>query len=546
MSFLRLVTESERPEDNDFRCHRTWFFDGKIPTSDAWQARSERTIQAPQWGGAGEPNRPWLTQVVVNPMWSGERKAAWISESVRQFVDTATATLRACSVAPSHGRRRHLLALPVVGTGHGGGWREAGHIIDELVQSLTDAALRLDVDIALVTHTSDQLAAAQQARCKIAPIGGDEALAGLPPHLRDTAMRLARLSADGKLVLFLGAGVSMGAGLPHWKRLLSLLAEDAGMDAPSLAALRQLDLLDQARIIADRLEERYTCTGEGPPSLPNAVLSHVTADRFSLAHALLANLNATESVTTNYDTLFEDASTAAGHPTAVLPYESSKESGRWLLKMHGCVNHLEDIVLTREDFLRYADRRSALAGIVQALLITRHMLFVGFSLSDENFLRIADQVRKVVRLPDAGGRRVQGEPFGTALLIGSSPLLRDLWQGDITCLSLVPDVTDETALSEDERDLRRREGAAHLEILLDYVVAASNQRVAHVLNDRYDGLLNAAEIGLRDQLLRLRDGATAEMRQLPAWKPVAEMIRSLGGDPDVRLGDGAPGRRDYS
>ena len=65
-------------------------------------------------------------------------------------------------------------------------------------------------------------------------------------------------------------------------------------------------------------------------------------------------------------------------------------------------------VLTRGDYLRYADRRAALAGIVQALLITREMLFVGFSLKDENFFRIADDVRKAV-----GGDGSSARKFGT-------------------------------------------------------------------------------------------------------------------------------------
>lgn len=40
--------------------------------------------------------------------------------------------------------------------------------------------------------------------------------------------------------------------------------------------------------------------------------------------------------------------------------------------------------------MRYSTNRSALSGIVQSLLITRHMLFVGFSLKDDNFHRIID------------------------------------------------------------------------------------------------------------------------------------------------------------
>ena len=52
----------------------------------------------------------------------------------------------------------------------------------------------------------------------------------------------------------------------------------------------------------------------------------------------------------------------------------------WLLKLHGCVTRPEEIVLSRDDYMAYDSSRSALAGIVQAMMLTKHMLFVGFSL----------------------------------------------------------------------------------------------------------------------------------------------------------------------
>ena len=71
----------------------------------------------------------------------------------------------------------------------------------------------------------------------------------------------------------------------------------------------------------------------------------------------------------------------------VLPYEEiqltpkynyqKKSNKKWLLKMHGCVNYPEDIVLTREHYLRYESKRSALQGIMQSLLITKKLLFLG-------------------------------------------------------------------------------------------------------------------------------------------------------------------------
>nr|MBA3717729.1 SIR2 family protein [Actinomycetota bacterium] len=71
------------------------------------------------------------------------------------------------------------------------------------------------------------------------------------------------------------------------------------------------------------------------------VLRHRIVDRFSgltrvsLAHALLASLPVRESVTTNYDDLFEQAAKSCGRPVSVLPYESVRDADRWLLKLHG-------------------------------------------------------------------------------------------------------------------------------------------------------------------------------------------------------------------
>lgn len=75
-------------------------------------------------------------------------------------------------------------------------------------------------------------------------------------------------------------------------------------------------------------------------------------------------------ITTNYDTLLEQAAKHQNKDLIVLPYERhlqhEKMGGKnqaWILKMHGCVEHKEDIVLTREDYHHYNSRRAALAGM---------------------------------------------------------------------------------------------------------------------------------------------------------------------------------------
>src|SRR5579862_673993 len=47
-------------------------------------------------------------------------------------------------------------------------------------------------------------------------------------------------------------------------------------------------------------------------------------------------------ITINYDTLFEQASKAAGQAVDVLPYEPARGGHRWLQKLHGCATRPED------------------------------------------------------------------------------------------------------------------------------------------------------------------------------------------------------------
>jgi hypothetical protein len=344
---------------------------------------------------------------------------------------------------------------------------------------------------------------------------------------------LADQSARRRLVLFIGAGISTSAGLPTWQGLLSGLAVDAGFDPDERRALEDLPAVDQARLIRDRLERTTTDAKIGGP-LAAAICERVNGDRYGLSHALLASLPVVEVITTNYDTLFETASWDAEYSTAILPYESTEERSRWLLKMHGCVEHPADIVLTREDYLRYAERRGALAAIVQAMLITRHMLFVGFSLNDDNFQRIADEVRKVMRTRPSDSS-TGSEPFGTALLLNSSDLLASLWQKDIRCVSIGRGSDQPTSAAANE-----------LEVLLDYVLYRAQRNVGHLMDRRYAGLLSTEEKQLRDLLVRLEADATPAMRRLPAWRPVADMLAELGTDStrDTRAGSGRSRERE--
>ena len=301
----------------------------------------------------------------------------WYVDGIRAFARAATREFG--------DTRPRLLVVPFDGAGLGGKAFDKGGLLPRLLETLADETQRRDVDIAFVTRDRRAFAAAQAFRrrdpCRFWPTLSDD--------LAEVADRLAERAASGSLVAFLGAGASRDAGLPNWNELLEALAAQASFDGAGPDELAKLHPVDQALILEKRLG--------GPAGLRQRIAELVSGDSYTLTYALLAGLPATEFVTTNYDELFELAAAGAGTPVVCLPYEPvTSTRQRWLLKLHGTVGRPSDIVLTREDYLRYPDRRGALAALVQALLITRHMLFVGFSLGDDNFHRIVDDVRKAL------------------------------------------------------------------------------------------------------------------------------------------------------
>jgi hypothetical protein len=463
-----------------------------------------------------DPNGLRQAWLVNTGRWDGA-SADWYADGVEQFIKAASSSLPAEGI---HGRYQPLLGVPLVGTGQGGADQIKGDVIEAILRVLHQQARTSAFDIVLVTNTRAAFTAAQAARRSTFLGAGSHADSHWPElddRLRQTASDLAVMAAQGKLVLFLGSGIGVGAGLPTWKALLLKLAGEAGISDDEQQALSKLQALDQARIIETRLHAVGRNIGE-------VVSRLLDAEVYSLTHALLASLPVQEIVTVNYDRLFEIASEAVMRPPAVLPYMANREEDRWLLKMHGCVKHPEHIVLTREQYLRYSDSRAALAGIVQALLITRHMLFAGFSLTDDNFHQIVDAVRKAVSTAGA-----LTEHFGTALVLEEDQLMEELWRGDIKFVSMS---NGETVRSEGVNRVQAKL-ARRFEIFLDYLLGAATTNTPHLLDPDYSGVLTREETEVKTLLNEFKrnfENISPAARETPAGIALSELLTSFGAD----------------
>lgn len=524
------------------RLHLRRLKDGSASRSPAQFADEPRVLAVSEGIDATRDPRPYL----VNIGGSHGRGVGWYVSGVVEFLRVSAESF--ADREPLHGRAKPLIGLPLVGTGHGGGAKAKGEIVTALLPAFYEAAAAYDVDVVLVTADQPAFAAAQHARksyLHAQPPGEAAGWSELDKRLRDSASPLVEHAKSGSLVLFLGAGVSQGAGVPTWGQLLDDLAREAEMKSDERRALHTLDIRDQARIVRSRLEGRAQ-PHQRANALGKAVARHTDALRYSLTHSLLACLPVSEVVTTNYDRLFEMASDTVGYDTRVLPYQRAPRKGRWLLKLHGSIDHPEDIVLTREDYLRYDDRRGALAGIVQALLITRHMLFVGFSLTDDNFHRIVDDVRKASRGSDEQGS--VNSPFGTALLLHQNALLEELWRDELNHVAMTTsptspaDASHTTAAGDGGATHQDIEAARRLEIFLDYLLAEASPASLPMLNPDYGGILSLEEREIRELLLSIERKAAVNQEAVRAWPRIKELLADLGSTTAATGNDASPAK----
>ncbi|MCV7096674.1 SIR2 family protein [Mycobacterium kubicae] len=429
---------------------------------------------------------------------------------INEFVEQATAALqRRRDDDRIYAWPKYRLAVNVIGSGHGGARNRKGELVHGLLLALDRIARNHDVDMILVAFGDKQYAACQRARRQVIstrPLAetwlfNEQA----NPNLRSCARRLAEAAIDSQLVLFIGAGVSAGAGLPTWADLLRKVALNSGVEPGIVNLLRDKDYRDQATLL-----ERWL--GKGVSGLKKKVASELgTAQKYSLLHGLLASLPSREAVTTNFDQLFEAAATTGDRELAVLPTNPSNTEGRWLLKLHGSVNDHDHLILTRSDFLSMPRQYGALLGLVQGLLLMRHMLFVGYSLQDEDFHELMYEVRA------ARGDVEIGSSNATVLTLADDPLERQLWENDLAIVPMVAGPAE---------DVDKSVAARQLEIFLDLVGYLSTTSASFFLDPTYSSL-SEDERPLRSSLIDLA-AATREAQPGTVGYIIRRFLRQLG------------------
>lgn len=206
------------------------------------------------------------------------------------------------------------------------------------------------------------------------------------------------LNADGRLALFVGAGVSMGCGLPGWAELVARVLTATWKDQPELATL----LLKDKNILA----ARYARQKAGAKF--NRIVHRVLyQDEVELSRCVwaIARSGVRQICTFNFDDLLAEAllaeGTACGIATPDEPFRATHE-GSTIYHPHGILPRFYNdgeldaakIVFSEDDYHNLYSDPYSWANITQlSLLTSKSVLFIGLSMQDPNLRRLIDIAR---------------------------------------------------------------------------------------------------------------------------------------------------------
>ncbi|PFS49695.1 SIR2 family protein [Bacillus cereus] len=201
--------------------------------------------------------------------------------------------------------------------------------------------------------------------------------------------KIQEASENNKLVVFVGAGVSANSGIPTWKALIEEMSKDLGTfdDINSSDAYLKIPQF----YYNERGEKEYF------EKLNEVFFSRKY--KTNPLHNEIFKLKPTHIITTNYDTLLEEAAIEGGYFYHIvkhdldLPYDNLNKT---IIKMHGDFEN-KNIVLKEDDYLNYSSNFTLIENYLKSLIATNTVVFVGYSVNDPNFNLIFQWVKSILK-----------------------------------------------------------------------------------------------------------------------------------------------------
>ena len=212
---------------------------------------------------------------------------------------------------------------------------------------------------------------------------------------------LVKLSRDGRVIPFVGAGMSANVGYPSWDTLLASLGDNLGQRDLTHEQIVNLTGNDRMRIA----EYYYLTEGKQVGPLRREIdrqFGNVSPLEFG-GYVDLVNLGSPRIYTTNFDDLIERT-----YKELEIPYEKiatprdlARSAGNQteIVKYHGDLTNDPSLVLTESQYYRRLNFDSPMDLKFRADLLGKSVMFIGYSFSDINiriiWFRLLDMMQGV-------------------------------------------------------------------------------------------------------------------------------------------------------
>jgi len=216
----------------------------------------------------------------------------------------------------------------------------------------------------------------------------------------DVPPKLVAALKAGKCSLFVGAGLSVRAGVPNWKRLLEILlkeGEDKKLIAPGSRAELEAALADSGKFlaVAEQLADDFGIVGLQAEIGKAIRIANPSPEPI---HHNLIDIPFQHVVTTNYDHLIEDAyAKVKGKTLPTFTHEDSADLAEalwdnryFILKAHGDLQRRDTLILTRRDYRRLIYRSPGYKTLLGTIFTNCKLLFLGTSMQDPEIILLLE------------------------------------------------------------------------------------------------------------------------------------------------------------
>lgn len=183
-----------------------------------------------------------------------------------------------------------------------------------------------------------------------------------------------------KIILFVGAGVSAGIGLPTWGELINRMAREVEFDPEKFQSYG--DFLE----LAEYYEIKKGSIGPLRSWMDVSFHDPAIDITKSRIHEIIAKFNFHIIYTTNYDRWLEKAFEAHGvkfvKVTNIYDLTKLKSGVTQIIKFHGDFDDDSSIVLTESSYFNRLDFEGPLDMKLRSDVLGKSILFIGYSLKD--------------------------------------------------------------------------------------------------------------------------------------------------------------------